>query len=160
MKKTHATTWRGDIRTIATLAMYFEKREPIKNAADVLRKSIEAMKILVLQKHPELRFESTTQAVDYLESKGFFDVGKIIRNKKSLLDELSLEDLKEDSIIPNDDLIQQAKDLLSKPQVSDVKPPEDVSEETKSILSRPPWATGGEKDANVQEGASEDKKED
>ena len=93
-KSTFATTYRGDIRTIATLALFWRDRgEVVKSANGVLRLSIEGLKELVVDKNPEYEVGTTTMAVRILEEFGIIDMEKDRKNKPTLIGELSMESL-------------------------------------------------------------------
>ena len=92
--RTAVTTFRGDIRTIATLASFWQsKGEAIRSINDILKLSTEALKELIVDAKPEFEIATTTDAVEFLESIGLLDIGGKFRNKTTLLKELSIEDL-------------------------------------------------------------------
>lgn len=92
--RTAVTTFRGDIRTIATLASFWaSKGESLRSLNDILKLSTEALKELIVDAKPEFEVTTTTDAVEILESFGLLDIGGKLRNKTTLLKELSIEDL-------------------------------------------------------------------
>ena len=91
---TSVTTFRGDIRTIATLASFWQsKGEALRSINDILKLSTEALKELIVNAKPEFEIATTTDAVEFLEGLGLLDIGGKFRNKTTLLKELSIEDL-------------------------------------------------------------------
>jgi len=92
--RTIVTTYRGDARTIATLASFWvSKGEAIHSINDILKLSTEALKELIVDAKPEFETPTTTQAIGVLERLGIFNIQGKIRNKSTLLKELSIEDL-------------------------------------------------------------------
>ena len=92
--RTLVTTYRGDARTIATLALFWiSKGEAIHSINDILKLSTEALKELIIDAKPEFEIDTTTKAIETLESLGVFNIQGKIRNKSTLLKELSIEDL-------------------------------------------------------------------
>ena len=92
--RTAVTTFRGDIRTIATLASFWHsKGEALRSINDILKLSTEALKELIVDSKPKFEISTTTEAVEFLELLGIFDIEGKVRCKTTLLKELSIEDL-------------------------------------------------------------------
>ena len=101
-KKTLATTYRGDIRTVATLALFWSLRgEHLQSLNSVLRVSLEGLKEMVVDKHPDLEFPTVTADAEYLANVGLLDFSKKFQNKVTLLKELSLESITNGGVDPS-----------------------------------------------------------
>jgi hypothetical protein len=58
-RRTVATTFRGDARSIATLVMFFaDKGEPCRTLSEVLRLAVESMREMIVAKEQRVRLQS------------------------------------------------------------------------------------------------------
>ena len=109
-QRTLGTTFRGDIRTIATLALFWKsKSEPLRSLNEVLRITLEGMKDLILDKHPEFEVNTVTLGVEILTELGLISLKDQQINRTVLLKELSLESLTLEGIDPTDKLLKKLK---------------------------------------------------
>lgn len=152
---TCVTTFRGDMKMVASLARFFLSRnEPLNSLADIPRMAAIALCEMVVAKNPNMKYDSLHEALQYLESIGLFDASKKKRNTRTILDELSLEDLGDTSLHPQAkrrieveggytvDEFHDAMKRLTEIPVSDRAPENSESDQNnaQSILSRPDWA--------------------
>ena len=109
-QRTMGTTFRGDMRTVATLALFWKsKGEPMRSLNSVLRLTLEGMRELILDQHPDFEITSTSMAVEVLKELNLLDLKKDFPNKKSLLKELSIESLSAEGIDPTKKLLKKVK---------------------------------------------------
>ncbi len=100
-KRTIATTYRGDIRTIATLLTFWrQKGESPSSLVSLVRLSIEAFKEMIVDKHPEYEFTSTASATELLDRVGLLDLSKSRPNLHNLIKELSMESIVDKGLDP------------------------------------------------------------
>ncbi len=93
-KNTIATTFRGDIKSIAALANFWHKQGyEITSINKVLTLSIDALTELIINKYPKQEITNIEDAIKVLEHFNIFNIEKKFRNKKTLLNELSLENI-------------------------------------------------------------------
>ena len=94
MKKenTIATTFRGDIREVATIALYLDqKNERIDNISQLLKIAVGCFSDIIIQNIPQCEITTLHEAVNVLERLSLFNIEKSFRNKKTLIDGLALE---------------------------------------------------------------------
>lgn len=97
-KSTIATTYRGDIRKIATLAKFWNKNgQNLNSINNLLNTTISAFHELILKKYPEFEIIKIHDAIKTLESLKIYNLQGKNRNIKTLIEELSLESLKDTS---------------------------------------------------------------
>ena len=97
MKKenTIATTFRGDIREVATIALYLDQKNArIENISQLLKTSISCFSDIIIQNLPQCEITTLHEAVKVLERLSLFDLEKPFRNKKTLTDGLLMESRK------------------------------------------------------------------
>ena len=95
-KNTLATTYRGDIRDVATiLAFFVEKRKPIESLGGLIREAVELLAHTISIKNPKCRVDSYQTAVELLRHYGLYDANRPqrYRNQRTLAEELAAEDL-------------------------------------------------------------------
>ena len=91
--RTVATTYRGDIRTIASLAMFWQDQgEPTRTLSELLRLTVESLFDLVTRKWPDYEVLTHSEAYKILTKLNLITDEKG-HNMASLADVLSVEDL-------------------------------------------------------------------
>jgi hypothetical protein len=66
-----------------------------------MRLNIETMRDVIVNKHPEFQFTSSRDASNYIEAIGLGNPLERQRNRKSLLDQITAEDLAGDAFDPS-----------------------------------------------------------
>lgn len=109
-RRSIATTYRGDIRTIATLLTFWhQKGESPQSLVSLLRLSVEAFKEMIIDKYPEYEFTLHASAAELLERTGLLDLSKKGPNVHSLIKELSLESMIDDGLDPIDAAVAEKR---------------------------------------------------
>lgn len=111
-KRTLATTFRGDARSIASLAMYYmDKGEPCKSLSELLRLSIEVLRDMIVARDQRYEVNDTTTAIAVLKRLGLFSTEDVRLNRATLLHELCLEDVVLGNKLPEATQMQVLKSL-------------------------------------------------
>ena len=90
---TFSTTMKLDLRTLATLSLFWEKQgEPTRSAAELLRLSVETFRDVVTKQDPSIEVLTTQDAINVVKSTGVVDpLASNRRNRCNLTKQLSLE---------------------------------------------------------------------
>jgi len=128
-KRTIANTLRCSVEDVATIYnfMLSQNHRPEKMAT-LLRESIELLASTIAKQKPELVIPNITKAVELLTSAGLLDISKT-RNKASLVDALSSEDLSLDIQSASPRYISMEDEVLRRleePQTGAILNPEDT----------------------------------
>ncbi len=132
--RTIATTFRGDIKTITTLAMYFhDKGEPVRSLSEILRLTTEGLSELIIQQQPEYKVNSTEIAYHTLRELGIINLNNpSFPNRQSLVKELSIENLNHNRFSPDVKISpeneQSFKEAMEKISVSSAEPSQELKE--------------------------------
>lgn len=108
--KTFATTFRGDVKTFATLAQFFRDEGPLTRAS-VLRLTVESLRDMIIKQRPELEVKETDRAVEILDNLGLFNHDDR-RGKSHLIEQLRLEDIEKRKSV---------RDLVSDGKMNEIK---------------------------------------
>ena len=90
---TFSTTMKLDLRTLATLSLFWEKQgEPTRSAAELLRLSVETFRDVVTKQDPTVEVLTTQDAINVVKATGIADpLASNRRNRCNLTKQLSLE---------------------------------------------------------------------
>ena len=96
-KNTIVTTFRGDIKELATIALYLKNHgESLASLSQVIRTGLSCFHEMVISADPSTEIITLDEAIKTLEQLNIFDLAGKYRNKKTLIDGLALESLSQD----------------------------------------------------------------
>lgn len=115
-KRTLATTIRCDARQAAELVLFFNScKVDIESMSDLLRRTVETLSTIAKNNNLTRDVLTTEEAVQILRENGVIDLTKERKNRnfKTLIEDLTQEDLRLDGSTPVSDEFQPTPEMLA-----------------------------------------------